>query len=114
VVEATGAGSVCGTCRIDIPALLDAAEAKPAAASSASPANRIQLLHRIARAAEVGLLPELRARGGDLELWDLAGTRVLVRARGSLAQDDDAKREAFAALEALLRSEVDPSLQVGE
>jgi NifU-like protein len=114
VVEATGAGSVCGTCRTDIPSLLDAAVAKPEAAAAASPASRIQLLHRIARAAEGRLLPELRARGGDLELWDLAGTRVLVRARGSLVEDDHAKREALAALEALLKSEVDPSLQVGE
>lgn len=115
VVEATGAGSSCGTCRIDIPALLDAATAKPAvaAAPATGPASRIQLLLRIRRAADEHLR-EARAQGGDLELWDFAGSRVLVRGKGALAHDAAARAAAMAALQAALRSTVDPALEVAE
>ncbi len=119
VVEATGAGSVCGSCRTDMPRLLGTGE-KPSAAASASstgsmaPMTRIQLMRRIQAAAEEKFLPALRAQGGDLELWDFRDARVLVRAKGALAGDDHARRAALAAFEALLRSEIDPTLGVAE
>jgi NifU-like protein len=109
VVDATGAGSVCGSCRADMPELL-APKAKTT--EPAQPINRIQLMRRIQRVVEEKLLPSVRAGGGDLELWDLDGIQVRVRAKGALAGDDEARRETLAALEALLRSEVDPTLEV--
>jgi NifU-like protein len=111
IVDATSAGSVCGSCRVDMPALL-APEAKPVAA--APTLSRIQLMRRIQGALEAKLLPALREAGGGLELWDLDGARVRVRASGALKTDDDARREALGALEALLRAEVDPTLEVAE
>jgi NifU-like protein len=112
VVAATTAGSRCGSCRIDISSLLDAASAKPAAApAAAAPVTRIQLLARINACAREVLAP-YRAQGGDLELWDLQGGRIQVRARGSLAANDDARREAMAALEVALKSQVDPTLSI--
>lgn len=112
VVEATGAGSVCGSCKIDLPALLDRAAAPATAAPAPKGMTRIQLLARIRSCAESEILPSLRAQGSDLELWDLQGMRVLVRAKGPLAADPDACAAALARLEAALRSVVDPQLAV--
>jgi NifU-like protein len=116
VVSATGAGSGCGSCRIDIPRLLEEAKApaaEPAAKPERSlPGGRIQTLMRIQRTVESRLLPELRAAGGDLELWDFDGRVVKVRAGGALVGDDAARRAALAALEQLLKQEIDPGLGV--
>ncbi len=116
VVNATGAGSGCGSCRIDIPRLLDESKEKPpepaAQPERRGPAGRIQTLLRIQRVAESRLMPKLRAAGGSLELWDFDGRMVKVRAQGSLLGDDAARRAALAALEQLLKQEIDPGLGV--
>ncbi len=116
VVDATGAGSGCGSCRVDIHRLLVEAKrgpepaAAPAAASGV--AGRISLMHRIQRLVDERFLPAVRAAGGDIELWDLDGMLLRVRVLGSLADDDAARRERLGELEAMLKAEIDPTLGV--
>jgi NifU-like protein len=116
LVDATGAGTGCGSCKADMPALIaearDEPRPAPAAAPRTGPAGRIQTLMRIQRVAEAKVLPGVRARGGELELWDFDGRLVKVRALGALAADADARRAALADLEQALKAEIDPSLGV--
>ena len=116
LVNATGAGTGCGSCKADMPALIADARDEPksvaAAAPRTGPAGRIQTLMKIQRVAEAKVLPGVRASGGDLELWDFDGRLVKVRALGALVADAHARRTALAELEQALKAEIDPSLGV--
>jgi hypothetical protein len=71
--------------------------------------GRIPTLHAIAR-----IQARLAAgwSGGTLELWDLQGKHVKVRAGGTFLNDQSALRAAAGELESALRAEVDPGLGV--
>lgn len=108
VVDATGAGTGCGSCRADIPRLL----APPSeSAPRRGPTGRIALAKRIAAVAEAEARPFLERQGGRLELWDLAGQRVLVRCHGV---PEAARGELLAAVQAALVRELGPGLVVEE
>jgi len=112
VVAATTAGSRCGSCRVDIAVLLDAqASAQKPEAVAAVALNRMQLMARI-RSCAGQALESVRSQGGDLELWDLQGTVLTVRLRGTLQADAALAGQAMAALDAALKSVVDPTLSV--
>jgi NifU-like protein len=127
VVGATGAGTGCGTCRADIPRLIEEAT-QPVAASAAAPAahghahshervgpaGRIQTLLRIQRLVDSKLAAGWQATGATVELWDFDGRMVKVRAGGSLLADAAARRHALGDLEQLLKAEVDAALGVEE
>lgn len=120
VVNATGAGTGCGTCRADIPRLIEEATAPQAAAAPAAsqqrvgPAGRIQTLLRIQRLVSAKLAGGWQAKGATVELWDFDGRLVKVRAGGSFTADADGRRAALGELEQLLKAEVDASLGVEE
>jgi NifU-like protein len=115
VVAATGAGTGCGSCRVDIQRLIEEAQgkAKASAAAPATPerkatAGRMGLINRI-NAAVGEAVRRVTDQGGELELMDLVGNRVVVRISGL---NDDAARAALGALEATLKEKVDPGLGV--
>ena len=121
VVGATGAGSGCGTCRADIPRMIEEATqipAQPAAPAAGQarpgPAGRIQTLLRIQRLVGAKLAPAWDAKGATVELWDFDGRLVKVRTGGSLTVDADARRAVLGELEQLLKAEVDVALGVEE
>lgn len=119
VVEATTAGSGCGSCQTDIRRLIDEA-ARPAresargqpVAGAGGVQNRIALLRRIEQLVRSDLLGTLHAQGGDLDLWDLDGMTLRVKAKGRLAEDEALRNEQLARLEQLLREKIDPKLGV--
>jgi len=114
---ATRAGTGCGSCQGDIQKVIDGKDkprgvaAKPAAGQPV--AGRIALLRRIERIVLDRFTSEVRAVGGELELWDFDGRIVRVKAKGRLAEDEALRIEQLAKLEALLRAEVDPTIGVG-
>jgi NifU-like protein len=118
VVNATGAGTGCGTCRADIPRLIEEATTPQAPTAPApgqqriGPAGRIQTLLRIQRLVTTKLAGGWQAKGATVELWDFDGRLVKVRTGGSFATDADARRAALGELEQLLKAEVDASLGV--
>ena len=118
VVNATGAGSGCGSCRADIPRLIDAVRNTPAtpvatpAVAGSGPKGRIATVHRIMGLYDGRLAATLRDQGGGLELMDLDGGLVVVRPEGTLVGNDEALRQALATLERLLKDEIDPAMGV--
>jgi NifU-like protein len=118
VVTATGAGTGCGSCRNDIPRLIDEVLRKPAAppppALKAGPVGRIQTLLRIQRLVAAKLLPGLGSAAGDIELWDFDGKVVRVRWAGSLGRDQAARAAALTELAQLIKAEIDPTIAVDD
>jgi NifU-like protein len=118
VVNATGAGTGCGTCRADIPRLIEEATTPQAPVAPApgqqrvGPAGRIQTLLRIQRLVSAKLASGWQAKGATVELWDFDGRLVKVRTGGLFSMDAGAKRTALGELEQLLKAEVDASLGV--
>ncbi len=116
IVNATGAGSGCGSCRVDLQPLLDEVHAvKSTPATSAAPkkgSGRIAIINRITAVVESELVPTLREAGIEVELCDLDGAVVVVRVQG--AATDDARRNALGTLEKLLKEQVDTGLSVRE
>jgi len=111
VVDATGAGTGCGSCKADIPRLLAATgDAKPAAGTSGAGGvmGKMKLVQRIDRAVEDQLRAGWRAAGLTVELWDFDGKIVSTRVSGG---DDETRRTALAAVERIVK-EIDPTLGV--
>lgn len=115
VVDATGAGTGCGSCRADIPRLLAEAQGGPAkppeAPRRAGPSGRIPTLHKIKALVGERINPQATVHGGAVELWDFDGSLVTVAVRGL---DDTQRRQILGALETALKAEVDPKLGVKE
>lgn len=113
VVDATGAGTACGSCRADIPRLLAAppAEAAPAAPRRGGAQGRIPTMLRIQALVAAKVQAAVQADGGTIELWDFDGTTVQLSVRGL---SDEARRRALAGVEAAIRSEIAPNLAVAE
>lgn len=115
IVTATGAGSGCGSCRVDMPRLLAeakapvAAPATPAPSGSAPVRGRIPLMKRIRTLVEGQVNPSLAGRGA-IELVDFDGRLVTVRLGGAWSEDE--ARAALGTLEVKLRAELDPGLGV--
>jgi NifU-like protein len=118
VIGATGAGTGCGTCRADIPKLIEETTQPQAAAKTASapgkagPSGRIQTLLRIQRAVDQRLAAGWQAQGVLVELWDFDGRVVKVRTSGTLTADNDKRRMILAELEQLIKAEIDASIGV--
>lgn len=113
VVDATGAGTGCGSCRADIPRLLadKDAPAKAPEPRRAGPSGRIPTLMRIKALVADKLQPQAQVHGARFELWDFDGALVTVSVHGA---DDERKRQLLGALETALKAEIGPSLGVRE
>lgn len=113
VVDATGAGTGCGSCRADIPRLLadKDAVAKPPEPRRAGASGRIPTLMRIKQLVSDKLQPQAQVHGGRFELWDFDGTLVTVSVQGV---DDERKRQLLGALETALKAEIGPTIGVRE
>jgi NifU-like protein len=113
VVRATGAGAGCGSCKADIPRLIDEVRNKPAVSAGSAAAapvrGRIGLVRRIASAVGMRFAPTLSGRALGVELVDLDGDQVVVRITGG---DEQGRRTAAAELEAFLKAEIDKGLGV--
>lgn len=114
VVDATGAGTGCGSCRADIPRLLAEAKGAPAAPEPprrAGPSGRIPTLLRIKKLVADKIGPQATVHGGRIDLWDFDGRTVTV---GVAGLDDERRRHILGALEAALKAEIGPELGVTE
>lgn len=114
VVDATGAGTACGSCRADIPRLLTEAHTVAAPTAAVEPSatqvrGRIPTLLAIAR-----IQTRISAdwQGGSLDLWDFDGKRVMVKPGGTFASDRAALRSAAEQFESVLRAELNPGFGV--
>ena len=115
VTNYTKAGGGCGNCHDAIREIIERvrAEAKPEAAPKPKLTN-IQKIRMIEEALEREIRPSLKHDGGDIELIDVVGNRVLVATRGACAvcKASDITLKNF--VEARLRDLVSPELTIEE
>lgn len=117
------AGGGCGGCRKEIAKILaDVRGERPAAAPAGSapepvaakPLTNLQKMLLIQKTVDEEVRPALRDDGGDLELVDIAGDKVLVKLRGSCAACPSAHITLKRWVEARLRERVSPAITVEE
>ena len=113
VTNYTKAGGGCGNCHDAIAQIIERVrtEARPTARPKLS---NIQKIKMIEETIEREIRPSLKHDGGDIELIDVVGNRVLVATRGACAvcKASDITLKHF--VEAKLRDLVSPDLVVEE
>ena len=113
VTNFTKAGGGCGGCRDRIQELIN----EVAAAARAEPRKPLTNLQKIKLIEEVidrEIRPSLQADGGNIELIDVDGNRVVVALRGACAKCLSAEFTLAGFVEAKLREFVDPALVLEE
>jgi NifU-like protein len=112
------AGGGCGQCRDDIQKIIDAVRNTPSApqpAAAQPPKKRLSNIQRMKRVEEIidrEIRPQLRKDGGDVELIDIEGDRVITAFRGMCAGCHSASFTRQDFIQAKLREFVDPDLTV--
>ena len=115
VTDYTKAGGGCGGCHEAIQGIIDRvrAETKPAAATRPKLTN-IQKIKLIEDTLAREIRPALKQDGGDIELVDVVGNKVLVATRGACASCASVHLTLKGFVEAKLRELVWPELEVEE
>jgi NifU-like protein len=115
VTDYTKAGGGCGGCHEAIQEIIDRVrgEMRPAAASRPKLTN-IQKIKMIEETLEREIRPALRQDGGDIELVDVVGNKVMVATRGACASCAAVHLTLKDFVEAKLRELVWPELEVEE
>ncbi len=115
VTNYTKAGGGCGGCHESIQEILDRvrseAEAKPAPRPRMSNIQKIKMIEEI---IEREIRPSLKHDGGDIELIDVIGNRVVVATRGACASCQASNMTLKNFVEIKLRELVWPELVVEE
>ena len=117
VTNYTKAGGGCGNCKVEIQEIIDrvrgeiGAEAKPAGVPKLT---NIQKIRKIEEALEKEIRPSLKHDGGDIELIDVVGNRVIVATRGACASCKASGITLKNFVEARLRDLVSPDLIIEE
>lgn len=114
VTNYTKAGGGCGGCHEAIQEILDRLRAAPRPEAVRPGLTNIQKIRMIEETIDREIRPALRQDGGDLELVDVIGNRVLVATRGTCAACPSSPRTLINFVEAKLRELVWPELEVEE
>ncbi|ABK18362.1 Fe-S cluster assembly protein NifU [Syntrophobacter fumaroxidans] len=115
VTNYTKAGGGCGNCHPAIQEIIDRVlgdvHAKPVPRPKMSNLRKIRLIEET---IDQEIRPSLKQDGGDIELVDVVGNRVLVATRGACASCQAANRTLKNFVEVKLRELVLPELVVEE
>jgi NifU-like protein len=114
VTNYTKAGGGCGNCHEAIQEIIDRVHATPRPEAARPKLTNIQKIKRIEETLEREVRPALRQDGGDLELIDVVGNKVLVATRGACASCAAVHLTLKDFVEAKLRELVSPELEVEE
>ncbi|MBA4397091.1 MAG: Fe-S cluster assembly protein NifU [Syntrophus sp. (in: bacteria)] len=117
VTNYTKAGGGCGNCHDAIMQIIERvrAEARPTAGPTVRPKlSNIQKMKMIEETIEREIRPSLKHDGGDIELIDVVGNRVLVATRGACAVCKASDLTLKHFVEVKLRDLVSPDLVVEE
>ena len=118
VTNFTKAGGACGDCREQIQDILD--EERGAAKSFTEikpvtrPMSNIQRMQNVMRVLDEDIRPRLAQDGGDIELVDMEGTKVVVAMRGACSSCRASQLTIKNLVEKTLREQVDPAINVVE
>jgi NifU-like protein len=114
------AGGGCGSCLADIDDLIASAYEKPEPTIQQIPTTtkpgikltNLQKITSIQKVLEEEVRPVLAEDGGDVELFDVDGDRVLVQLKGACHSCNSATATLKGAIEATLKERVSESLVV--
>lgn len=113
VTNYTKAGGGCGNCQDRIREILDAARSRMKAPVKPRLSN-IQKIRKIEEVLEREVRPSLQHDGGDIDLVDVVGNRVLVATRGACAVCKASNLTLKNFVETKLKELVTPELEVEE
>jgi len=109
------AGGGCGKCHESIQAIIDRVLGRPVQIlPKPKKLTNIQKIRLIEETLEREIKPALNHDGGDIELVDVDGDRVLVKLRGTCASCSKSQITLKDYVEAKLRELVTPALMVEE
>jgi NifU-like protein len=117
VTNYTKAGGGCGNCHEAIQAIIDRVYAAPKAEEQPAQKPRlsnIQKIRMIEETIEREVRPSLKHDGGDIDLVDVVGNRVLVATRGACASCKASQATLKGFVEWKLKELVSPDLVVEE
>ena len=114
------AGGGCGMCRDDIQKIIDSVRSErtvesPAASPKAQKKlSNLQKMKLVEEIVDREIRPQLRKDGGDIELLDIVGDRVVIAFRGMCAGCQSAAFTRQDFIQGKLREFVDPAIVVVE
>ena len=114
------AGGGCGGCHAEIEKIIEKVQGRKAKPNKASPVAKpkkltnIQKIQMIQQTINEQIRPKLKADGGDVELIDVEGSKVIVAFRGMCAQCKMAEFTMKEVVEAKLKEFVSEELVVQE
>ena len=113
------AGGACGKCHKDIADIIAGVRGESGASAQAEPARpktltTLQKIKLIEETLEKEVRPALRKDGGDIELIDVTGNKVVVALRGMCANCQVARFTLKDVVEAKLKEFVAPDIIVEE
>ncbi len=113
------AGGACGKCHKDIADIIARVRGESGASAQAEPARpktltTLQKIKLIEETLEKEVRPALRKDGGDIELIDVTGNKVVVALRGMCANCQVARFTLKDVVEAKLKEFVAPDIIVEE
>jgi NifU-like protein len=117
VTHYTKAGGGCGQCKPEIEKILAevlAERQKERRKPAGRPITNLQRIKLIEDALEREIRPALRTDGGDIDLVDVDGNRVIVALRGACAHCIGSEATLTGYVEKKLRELVDPELVLEE
>ena len=114
VTNYTKAGGGCGKCRPKIQKIIDGALAPQKVERVKKPLTTFQKIKLIEQVIDREIRPSLQEDGGDIELVDVDGNRVVVALRGACANCPSAEFTLAGYAEKKLREFVDPALVIEE
>ncbi len=116
VTNYTKAGGGCGNCHDKIRAIIERVRASMQAplAPEKPRLSNLKKIRMIEEVMERDIRPSLRQDGGDIELVDVVGNRVLVATRGSCASCKASQITLKSFVEAKLKEMVSDDLEVEE
>jgi NifU-like protein len=114
VTNYTKAGGGCGGCADKIQEIIDRIQAEPQGPPVRPKLTNLQKIRLIEETIQQEIRPALQQDGGDLELIDVVGNRVLVATRGACASCVASQLTLKDFVEAKLKELVAPELQVEE
>lgn len=115
ITNFTKAGGGCGECIPDLEEIL-ADERAAMARPKAKPGKmtNLQRMTLVAKVVDEEIRPSLRKDGGDIELVDIEGTKVVVSLRGACVGCPSSQLTLKGLVEKRLQEAVDPEIRVEE
>lgn len=118
VTHYTKAGGGCGDCLSVVEEILAAELGKPKLTElkpvSPRRMTNVQRMQKVLKTIDEEIRPQLETDGGDIELVDVEGTKVVVALRGRCAQCRSSQVTIKNLVEKTLREHVEPDIVVEE